>query len=152
MMMGVYVVIEGWRLGFGAWREPGTGFLAVLSGTVIFFLSALWIVITLVKKWGIETTKKFFSKPDSYKRVILTIVTFAVYTFLLDKAGFMVSTFIFLIFLFRAIEPQSWRLVIVVALFVTILSVLVFQVWLAVPLPEGFFSIYSIEKWIRHVI
>jgi putative tricarboxylic transport membrane protein len=148
MVLGICVFIGGWRLGFGEWKDPGPGFMAVLSGLLIFFLSALWLAMTLLKKWGIDLAKKFFSESDSYKRVILIILALVFYTFLLNIAGFMISTFIFLVFLFRMIEPQRWRLAIVVALIVTIISVFVFQFWLGVQLPEGPFSLYVIKKWI----
>jgi len=144
----VCVIIGGWRLGFGEWKNPGPGFIAVLAGLLIFFLSASWLAMTLLKKWSVGSTKMFFGESDSYKRVILVILALVVYTFVLNYAGFMVSTFVFLVFLFRAIEPQRWRLAMVLALIVAILSVLVFQVWLGVQLPEGPFSIYGIKKWI----
>lgn len=148
MLLGAYVFIEGRKLGFGEWKNPGPGFIPVLSGLLIFFLSALWLAMTLLKKWGVGSTKRFFSESHSYKRVIFIILALIVYTFLLNYAGFMVSTFIFLVFLFRAIEPQRWRLAVVVALIVAILSVFVFQLWLGVQLPEGPFSIYGVKKWI----
>jgi putative tricarboxylic transport membrane protein len=147
-MLGVCVIVGGWRYGFGEWQNPGPGFMAVVAGVIIFFLSALWLVLSLVKRRSVEPTKKFFAETGCYKRVIFTLLAFLVYTFFFEKAGFIISTFLFLILLMKAVEPQSWKLTILVSLFVSILSVLIFQVCLHVPFPEGPLNIYSVIKWI----
>ena len=149
MVLGLYVITSGVRLGFGEWRDPGPGFIAVVSGAVLLFLSALWLVMTLVKKWGLEPTKRFFAESDSYKRVLLTLLSLVIFALLLDWVGFMISTLLLLVFLFRAIEPQRWKLAIPLAIGITILCVIVFQLWLQVQFPEGPFSIYNIMKRIR---
>jgi putative tricarboxylic transport membrane protein len=149
MALGLYVIISGVRLGFGEWQDPGPGFIAVLSGCVLFFLSALWLMMTMAKKWGLEPTKRFFAESDSYKRVLLTLVSLVVFAALLNLIGFMIATLALLIFLFRAIDPQRWRLAIPLALGITIVCVIVFQIWLQVQLPEGPFSIYAIMRWLR---
>jgi putative tricarboxylic transport membrane protein len=149
MALGLYVIISGVRLGFGEWQDPGPGFIAVLSGCALFFLSALWLVMTMAKKWGLETTKKFFAESDSYKRVLLTLVSLVVFAAFLNRIGFMIATLALLIFLFRAIDPQKWRIAIPLALVITIVCVIVFQIWLQVQLPEGPISIYTIMRWLR---
>lgn len=149
MTIGLYVIISGVRLGFGEWQDPGSGFIAVLSGCVLFFLAAIWLVMTIAKKWGLEPTKKFFAESDSYKRVLLTLLSLVVFAALLDLIGFMITTFALLVFLFRVIDPQRWRLAIPLALGITIVCVIVFQLWLHVQLPEGPLSIYTIMRWVR---
>ena len=148
MALGVWVAIGGWRLQFGEWKNPGPGFIPVLSGILIFLLSALWLVMTLVKKWGMGERKIFFSEPGSSLKVILSVLALVFYAILLDRVGFMISTFVLLIFLFRAIEPQSWKISIAMAFIVTFFCVFCFQVWLQVQFPEGLFSIYLLRKWI----
>ncbi len=148
LALGVCTIIGGLRLGFGEWETPGTGFIAVLAGVLLSFLSLLWLAMALTKKWGIGPAKKFFAGPSSYKRLILTVLVLAIYTFLLNKLGFVISTFFYLLFLFKTVEPQTWKVATTVALIVTILSVCCFQLWLGVQLPEGLIRIYSIKKWI----
>jgi len=149
MALGIFVIGSGFELGFGEWREPGPGFIVVLSGGMLFFLSALWLVMTLLKKWGMEASRRFFPESDSYKRVLLTLSSLLVFALLLERVGFMISSLVLMIFLFRAIEPQRWRLTILLAVGITVLCVMVFQVWLRVQFPEGPISIYAIMKWIR---
>ena len=42
MVLAAYVTVSGFQLGFGEWREPGPGFLAVLSGLALGTLAACW--------------------------------------------------------------------------------------------------------------
>lgn len=149
MTFGLYVIISGVRLGFGEWQNPGSGFIAVLSGCGLLFLSAIWLVMTIAKKWGLAPTKKFFAEFDSYKRVLVIILSLVVFAALLDWIGFMITTLAFLVFLFRSIDPQKWGIAIPLALGITIVCVIVFQVCLKVQLPEGPLSIYAITRWIR---
>jgi len=146
-MVGVCVTIGGWKLGFGRWQNPGPGFLPMLLGIIISLLSLVWLIMSIARERDIKPSKMFYD----YRKVILIILSLIVYTLLLDKAGFMICTFLFLIFLFRAIEPQRWRLVIVLALVVTVVSVFVFQLWLGVQFPEGPFSIYLVKRWIYSI-
>ena len=147
MALGLYVMASGFDLGFGEWHEPGSGFIAVLSGGLLFSLSVLWFGMTLLKKWGREERKKFFKEPDSFKKVLLTLLPLIGFTLILNRVGFMISSFLLLGFLLKAVEPQRWRITILLTLIVTILCVLVFQVWLKVQFPEGPVSLYSIRKW-----
>jgi hypothetical protein len=41
MTLGDFFISGGWRLGFGSWRQPGSGFMAVLAGGLPFCLSSL---------------------------------------------------------------------------------------------------------------
>ena len=149
MLLGIYVIGSGIRLGFGDWHEPGPGFIAVVSGSLLLCLSAFWLLMTLLKKWGMEAQRKFFKEPDSPKKVLLTVLSLAGFALFIKGAGFMISSFLFMIFLLRAVEPQKWRITILLSLTVTVLCVIVFQLWLQVQFPEGPLSIYRITKGIR---
>ena len=147
--IGIYVIVTGFRIGFGDWHEPGPGFIAVMSGGLLFSLSVLRLVMTLLKKWSTEAEKRFFTESDSWKKVLLTLSALIGFLFLMKWAGFMIASLAFMIFLLRAVEPQRWRLTIIVAASTMILCVIVFQVWLQVQFPEGPLSVYTMLKWVR---
>lgn len=62
------------------------------------------------------------------------------YAFLLEKAGFVVSTFLLLFVLFKAVEHQGWRLAVGGSLAVAIASYAIFDRWLMLQLPKGFWG------------
>ena len=148
-ILGIYVIVSGFRIGFGDWHEPGPGFIAVLAGSLLLFLSVLWLVMTLLKKWGMEAGKRFFKESGSWKRVLYILFALAGFTLLLNRAGFMIASPLFMVFLLRSVEPQRWRTTLLLSLVVTILSVIVFQICLQVQFPEGPLSVYTIMRWVR---
>ncbi len=57
---------------------------------------------------------------------------------LVNTLGFIFTTFLFLFFLLRFIEPQEWSTVFIITIVSTGSSYLIFQLWLKADLPTGF--------------
>jgi hypothetical protein len=148
MALGAYFILGGWGLGFGKWGQPGSGFVAVLAGCLLFGLSGLWLVMALAKHWGMEATKRFFPESGSLRRVLSLTFVLIGFNLILEPAGFIISCFLLMVFLMRAIEPQGWRVTLLFAFLSTLLCVLIFQIWLKVEFPEGVINIYAIRRWI----
>jgi hypothetical protein len=147
LILGVGVIVGGVRFGFGEWGQPGPGFICVLSGVLLSLFSGGWLLFTLVKQRSFEPTKSFFCRAGGYKNVAIIVFALMIYIFLMGAVGFMIATFIFLIFLFKAIGKKSWKLALTISLLVTISSILVFQLWLGIPFPEGPFNIQEVKRW-----
>lgn len=147
LVLAVYVVISGFRLGFGQWREPGPGFLAVISGSGLGVLAGAWLLMVLAGRWSKGATRRFFSEPGALRKVALVGSALAAYALLLAPLGFPMATLLFMVFLLRAIQPQRWGLTLSLSCITMILCVIVFQWWLQVPLPEGPLGIHAIRRW-----
>jgi hypothetical protein len=148
MALGSYFIFGGWRLGFGGWGQPGSGFIAVLAGTLLFSLSSLWFFMALVRRWSVETAKRFFPESGSLRRVLSLTLVLVGFVLILEPAGFILSCFLLMVFLMRTIEAQGWRVTLLFSLLTTVLCVVIFQAWLKVEFPEGVLSIYAIRHWI----
>jgi hypothetical protein len=59
------------------------------------------------------------------------------YSLFLDTLGFLVSTFILLLMLFRFVEPQKWVVAMGGSALASIASYVVFELWLKTQLPRG---------------
>lgn len=70
-------------------------------------------------------------------KVVLALLAGAAYAAALEPLGFVVTTLLFLLFLFRAVEPRRWSSSVVIAAATAIAGHLVFKVWLDVQLPAG---------------
>jgi hypothetical protein len=55
----------------------------------------------------------------------------------LKGLGFIVSTFLLLLFLFKGLEPQKWRVALVLAAATTAVCYVVFGVFLELQFPPG---------------
>jgi hypothetical protein len=60
-----------------------------------------------------------------------------VYNFIFVYLGFILSTILLLLFLFKAIEPQKWSVAVAGALIASLAAYVLFARWLDVQLPVG---------------
>ena len=60
------------------------------------------------------------------------------YGLLMKNVGFFITTFLFLFVVLKYAERQGWRSTLLVGLITTVVSYLLFEYWLGVPLPLGF--------------
>jgi hypothetical protein len=61
------------------------------------------------------------------------------YTLFLNRAGFVLCTFLIVVFFVRVVALQQWAKSLLMALGMAMGSYLLFNVFLKAPLPKGFF-------------
>jgi putative tricarboxylic transport membrane protein len=69
--------------------------------------------------------------------MVLTILALLGYAMTMEYLGFLLSTFVFLVFLLRFIEPQRWSTVLLGALLTSGVSFLIFELVLKCQLPRS---------------
>jgi hypothetical protein len=135
--LGVVVCYFSSRIGLGNPSHPGPGFLPFLAGLLLAFLS---LVLLLQVAFGRMTR----SWPITFrvKNISVILLAMAAYGFLLDRIGFLLITFLFVTFLIRAIEPQSWTKSILAGLCSAGGSFLLFEILLKTQLPRSPLGIF----------
>jgi len=136
LVVAIGIVLLSLNYGVGTFHEPGPGFITFFAGAILIVLSlALFFSnfrdqaerSSLRSLWaGLETGKVFY--------VILLLVA---YTFLLKPVGFLISTFLLLVLMFRVKGSYRLKTVFLMSLLVTAGSYLVFEIWLKAQLPKG---------------
>lgn len=137
LLIGSGVAYAGWDLELGSVHDPGSGFLLFWVGLIMAGLSAGVVGLGVVSRvpepavWaGVRWT-----------RVAVVLVVLAVYAWLLSRLGFMATTAVVMLFLFKAVEPQRWSIAIAGAVASAVIAYLVFKVWLGAQLPAGVLGI-----------
>ena len=105
-LIGGVFVIESLRLGLGSIHSPGAGFLPFCTGAALS-LAAVSSLIKIFLKAKRETGKeeeKFFGRP--VLNVVAIVVALIDYVFIVPRLGYLLSTFMLLIFLFKAGFPR----------------------------------------------
>jgi hypothetical protein len=149
IVLAAFVTVSGLRLGFGEWREPGPGFLAVVSGVVLGALAAVWFGMTVAApRRPAEAVRHFAADRRSLRKVGFAAAALIAFALLLEPLGFPLTTLAFMLFLLRVIEAQRWGFALTLSVVTVVLCVVVFQVWLQVQFPEGPVSIHSFWRWI----
>ncbi len=138
--LGVFQCAESFSLGLGSVMEPGTGFMPFVMGLVMI---ALAIALFLESHFAIRGNKPPQSSlwSDVYwKRVVYITVIMLGYAIFLPKLGYLLDTFLVMIFLLKSGEPIKWPTAIVVGAVTSVFSYLLFGVWLNVSFPAGILS------------
>ena len=130
-----YVFLAASALPFGTLRVPQPAFFPRTLALLLAVLSLVLLAQTLI---GNETLRRS-EKIDTagWFRIGATLVTMAGFALALEPLGYLVTTFLLMVLLLRAIEAQSWRKVIAVALATSLISYAIFAWLLGVPLPVG---------------
>ena len=137
LVLSVSICIESFRLpiGIGTWRYPGPGFFPFGTGIILASLClGLYLKATRKSLGGVE--ESWYIKAR-WKKLVLILVILSGYAFILEKLGFILSTFLLLFFLFRFVEAQRWIVTIAGSLIVSLVSYGVFDKWLKMQLPKG---------------
>jgi putative tricarboxylic transport membrane protein len=136
LLIGAGLIYEGYRAELGTLQEPGSGFVIFWMGIVIVGLSLVLLLVTLFKPPPGEEQPSPWFGPGLTKVLIISGALLA-YAYALIPLGFLLTTFLFMFFLFKAINLQGWFASISGAIISSLVVYLVFSCWLAVQLPEG---------------
>lgn len=135
LLFAIYICIESLRLPLGSWRDPGPGFLPLGAGICLGILSA--IAFSQARSRVEERARGGWYSEERWKSLLLILAVLFTYALFLDFLGFLVSTFILLLMLFRFVEPQKWVVAVGGSALASIASYVVFELWLKTQLPKG---------------
>jgi putative tricarboxylic transport membrane protein len=138
--IGIGLIFFIGALKYGIYEEnaPGPGMIPFLGAVILIFLGLALIVVTRIRfRKEREQEKMFFSEKDSIRKVFLAVLATATYGITLEYLGFILTSFLFMIFSMRYIEPQKWKMVLTTSFLTAVVSYLLFQIILKVQLPHG---------------
>ncbi len=140
MGFGVLFVISAWQQGLLRRGVPGPGFLPFICGIVLIGLSLMVLIPALGAgkngKGGGGEQEKFFPEKGSRRRLAYALTALVAYGICLPYLGFLLTTFVFMLFMLRLMEPQKWIWVFLLSLSTAILAYLLFAA-MEVQLPQG---------------
>lgn len=131
ILFSLYVCFESWRLGVGSFFRPGAGFFPFYSSLLLGLLS---LILGLLAFRGKVEKAESWTDVGNTVTVSLALLGFAL---LLTWLGFVIATFLFILFLLRAVERRGWLLAGGAALLISAAFYVVFGLWLKAQLPAG---------------
>jgi len=136
MVMGGLFVAGALQQGLMRRGVPGPGFLPFFSGLALIFVSLFVFIPALIRGEKAEVGN-FFPERDSFRKLLLALAALVAFGVAMEYAGYLLTTFLFMFFVIRIMEPKGWKIVGVLALLTAVLSYLLFVVLLEVQLPRG---------------
>jgi putative tricarboxylic transport membrane protein len=138
MAVGAAVAYAGYDLGLGSVQDPGAGFILFWVGLGMLGLAVAVLVSALAAApAGVEAA----AAGGRRSKVALVLLALVVYAYALPHLGFVLTTTMVLVFLFKVVEPQRWSVAIGGALASAVIAYVLFKVWLGAQLPPGPFGL-----------
>jgi putative tricarboxylic transport membrane protein len=135
--VGLFIAFYAPRFGIGSLSTPGTGFMPFLTGLIICaFATTIFIQALLDKSRKVE---KIWAGVK-FQKLVLSVLMLIVYAFLLELLGFIIDSFLLIIFLTWYMGSQTWKKSLLCGVLSSILSYLLFETWLKAQLPRGIFG------------
>lgn len=139
LIIGIYVTIAAYCMGLGRLHKPGTGFIFFMAGSLLAILSMIDLVGTFIRKPSTGDIKK--EEPIwsgiRWQKCLFVVGGLSFYVGFFNILGYLVSTFLLLFFLFKAVEPTKWWIALGGSIVTTFLSYIIFNVCFMVPFPPG---------------
>lgn len=145
LWIGFIICALAWKVDFGSFQEPGSGFVAFIVGIFLSVLGLLMVLSEIYSKvfrgGGPVSGKAFRGAPVFL--ILYTVGVLVGYGLFLETLGYNVTTLLVMWALFYLFyEKGKIRLVFsfLASLATTSVTYLVFEIWLHSQLPRGIFS------------
>ena len=135
-LFGLYITYQGFLLKLGTARAPKPGFMIFWMGVLIVILSTLFFIETFAIPVQ-EHKALALWRGRSWHRGAKLMAALVLYVAAFQFLGFIVSTFLLLVYLFKGLEPQSWRNALLLSAVTIAVCYLVFGVFLELQFPPG---------------
>ncbi len=136
MILAIFTGVISIQLGVGGLDLMGSGFMPLLASLLLFALSLIDFISSLVKGRTRKRDKKGPTLGELTKPAML-IGALIVYVYFLSSVGFPIMTFLLVYVLFVMMQPKKWRLDLFYAALVSAVTFLFFDMALKVRLPAG---------------
>jgi putative tricarboxylic transport membrane protein len=136
LVVAIGIVLLSIRYGVGTLHEPGPGFITFFAGAILIVLSLALFFSSFVDRAQRNSLWSLWAGLETGK-VLYVILLLVAYTFLLKPVGFLISTFLLLVLMFRVKGSYRLKTVFLMSSLVTAGSYLVFEIWLKAQLPKG---------------
>ena len=117
---------------------PGSAFLPFWLGLIMAVLAGLLLAGALRAR---DPGPDWLPRGEGFRRIAVVLGVTTAFVALLQVAGMILGTALFLIVLMRALDRNPWPLTLSVAAATAALNYLVFTYWLRVPFPVSVIGI-----------
>jgi hypothetical protein len=131
-----FICAKSVGLDIGTSKSPGPGFMPFIGSIVLIFLNGLFIITEFVKRKEEPETWEF-----KWKRVLPIFIAIVVYASIVHRLGYIITTFLAMALFFKVSGYSNWLLIILNSIIATLLTYIIFNVWLNSGLPKGLLGI-----------
>ena len=136
ILLAVFIGFESRKYPLGTIDNPGPGFFPLLLGIAMAAM-AIALAVRAWRNGTAEVHPPFWPVKEGFFKVSLAFIVILLFTALLEITGYMINIFLLFLILLRPIGRQKWRWSISISVGAALVSYLLFDKWLMIPLPRG---------------
>jgi putative tricarboxylic transport membrane protein len=133
LVLAIVIGLKAARFPLGELKRVGPGFFPLILAIALGVLSLALLKKSLKQDGKVDTVHW----PDQWRGIILAFVSLFIYALVLDQVGFIITTLVFTLVLFKYAYPKRWLLPLIGSITATVSSFTLFKKILAIPLPSG---------------
>ena len=138
LLFSIFIIVEALDMKIMDQYSPGAGMFPLGVGCVLAVLS-LSLVLDGLNPQKPDKASKFQNKAGIFNAFKM-IVGLLVYVALLQRLGYIIMTLALVLYIMKVVEKTSLKTAVLVAVSVTLMLFLIFQVGLQVTLPRSPFG------------
>ena len=133
LALAIATLVETEKLPVGTLSSPQVGFFPLLIAILLGILSLVLLGQAIKRK----DAEKILPLAGSggWKLFGLTVGVLFLFALFFERLGYLISTFLLIVFLARMSGKKQWRVVFIYGAFATLATYLIFGVLLKAPLP-----------------
>ena len=137
LALAAFICQQSMGIGVGTLSRPGPGLLSFGAGAGMGLLALAFLIGTFLKGKASSVPSGKAERGSHTATVVAICLSLFVFTIAVNWLGFVPATLMFVFFLFRIVETESWWRSLLKGILVTAGNYLVFVVWLGIRLPKG---------------
>ena len=138
LAVSIIVFVGSVRLGLGTTHQPGPGFVTFGASGLLGILSLIAFLRTVLKK---GPGGEVLFRGILWWRVLFSCLAILVFALVMPTLGYLITTFLLMLFLYFMIHEQKWYWVIISSLLSSLGSYYLFSKLLNCQFPEGLFGL-----------
>jgi len=137
-LCGVVIIIASLNLPLGSFSNPGPGLVPLIPGVLLSILSLAMFFSSFMRRTDFEEKRYFCDEGGKgWQMVIVTFVAILLYGITFEYLGFVITSFLLMVFLFKVAGKLKWPATLAGAVLATISCYAIFNLWLKVQFPRG---------------
>jgi putative tricarboxylic transport membrane protein len=141
LLVGMGFIWGGLKMGIGPLDSPGPGFFPTMIGGVFSLLSLALFITASWSENQLPIKVSFWKEEKSWIKVFLSLFSLVFYLIALNYLGYILTTFLFILYLLKIVGKRGWGGSLLIAFIVSLGSFAVFKTALGVLLPRGLINL-----------
>jgi len=136
MGLGVFAMVHAYSLGLKGFAGPGPGLMPFLVGLLLLLAGLYLLASSLLKRNERDQTRKDEQSKINPGKTGLAVGSLIAYALFMESLGYLITTTLLLIALFKGMGTKKWRTVVMVSVLTSLITFFAFT-YLRLRLPMG---------------